>query len=73
MRSRLLGTLFQVEEKDVLAISFHPDKAVACFFLPPQESVLLTNLTPKPIRGGMSGRGVSDELGSACTEGDYRD
>jgi hypothetical protein len=75
MCSKLLGNSPQVEDQEVLAFTFHPDKAVTCFFLPPQKSVLLTKgLTPKPIRrGGMSGRGVTDEVGSACTEGDYRD
>jgi len=64
----------QVEEQDVLAITFLPDKAVACF-LPPEQPVLLTKgLTPKPIRrGGMTGRAANQEVGSIHTEGDYRD
>ena len=58
----------------MLAITFLPDKAVACF-LPPEQPVLLTKgLTPKPIRrGGMSGRAANQEVGSINTEGDYRD
>ena len=45
-------TCTQVEAQEVLAITFHPDKAVACF-LPPQEPLVLTKgLTPKPFRRG---------------------
>ena len=48
----------QVEAQEVLAITFYPDKAVACF-LPPQEPLVLTKgLTPKPFRRG-KGKGRS--------------
>ena len=53
----------QVDEQEVLAITFDPDKAVACF-LPPEEPVVLTKgLTPKPTRrGGMGRAGAKHEL-----------
>lgn len=75
MAKKVIGKReYLVEEQDVLAITFLPDKAVACF-LPPEQPVLLTKgLTPKPIRrGGMTGRAANQEVGSIHTEGDYRD
>ena len=64
----------QVEEQEVLAITFHPDKAVACF-LPPEEPVVLSKgLTPKPIRrGGMCRRAARDEVCSVVTMGEYEE
>ena len=40
----------QVEEQEVLAITFHPDKAVACFLAQDQPVVLSMGLTSKPLR-----------------------
>ncbi|CAL1137146.1 unnamed protein product [Cladocopium goreaui] len=69
-------TEYLVEEQDVLAITFHPDKAVACF-LPPEEPVVLTKgLTPKETRrGGMGRRGVKQEVVSIpdTAAGEYED
>ena len=64
----------EVEDQDVLAITFSPDKAVACF-LPPEESVVLTKgLTPKPTRRGGKGRRANCEVMSAAgTEAEYED
>ena len=65
----------QVEDQEVLAITFNPDKAVACF-PPPQQPVLLTKgRAPKRIRrGGMNGRGVKGEVMSIPdTAGEYED
>ena len=66
----------QVEDQEVLAITFTPDKAVACF-LPPEEPVVLTKgRTPKPIRrGGMAGRAVGSEVMSIpeTAAGEYED
>ena len=54
------GTHFstaQVEDQEVLAITFHPDKAVACFLPPDKPLVLSKGLTRKPIRrSGMNRR-----------------
>ena len=66
----------QVEEQEVLAITFHPDKAVACF-LPPEEPVVLTKgrtLKP-PRRGGMGSRGSKHEMMSIpdTAAGEYED
>jgi hypothetical protein len=47
----------QVEDQEVLAITFHPDKAVACFLPPDKPLVLSKGLTRKPIRrSGMNRR-----------------
>ena len=65
----------QVEEQEVLAITFDPDKAVACF-LPPEEPVVLTKgLTPKPTRRGGMGSGAKHELISIpdTAAGEYED
>ena len=71
---KLPPVITQVEAQEVLAITFHPDKAVACF-LPPQEPLVLTKgLTPKPIRRGIR-RGAGHELMSLpdTAPGDYED
>lgn len=64
----------KVEETDVLAITFNPDKAVAAF-PPPEEPVVLTKgITQKKMRrGGMGSRGQSHEVSSNQTEGEYMD
>eukprot|EP00435_Cladocopium_sp_Y103_P024068 s4213_g5.t2 len=41
---------FIVEEQEVLAITFNPDKAVACFLAQDQPVVLSMGLTSKPLR-----------------------
>ena len=59
----------------MLAITFEPDKAVACF-LPPEEPVVLTKgLTPKPTRRGGMGSGAKHELMSIpdTAAGEYED
>ncbi|CAL1137167.1 unnamed protein product [Cladocopium goreaui] len=49
--------LIPVEDQEVLAITFHPDKAVACFLPPDKPLVLSKGLTRKPIRrSGMNRR-----------------
>ena len=46
-----------MEDQEVLAITFHPDKAVACFLPPDKPLVLSKGLTRKPIRrSGMNRR-----------------
>eukprot|EP00435_Cladocopium_sp_Y103_P020540 s4213_g5.t1 len=40
----------KVEEQEVLAITFNPDKAVACFLAQDQPVVLSMGLTSKPLR-----------------------
>ena len=66
----------QVEDQEVLAITFTPDKAVACF-LPPEEPVVLTKgRTPKATRrGGMASRTVGSEVMSVpdTAAGEYED
>ncbi|CAJ1372289.1 unnamed protein product [Effrenium voratum] len=75
MAKKVIGKKeYLVEEQEVLAITFHPDKAVACF-LPPEEPVVLSKgLTPKPIRrGGMCRRAARDEVCSVVTMGEYEE
>ena len=66
----------KVKDQDILAITFHPDKAVACF-LPCEEPVVLTKgQTPRPTRrGGMGSRGVKHEVMSTpdTAAGEYED
>lgn len=65
-----------VEEQEVLAITFHPDKAVACF-LPPEEPVVLTKgRTQKASRrGGMGSRGSRHDVASipGTAAGEYEE
>ena len=64
-----------MELQEVVAITFHPDKAVACF-LPPEEPLVLTKgLTPKPIRRGIRRGGAGHELVSLpdTAPGEYED
>eukprot|EP00435_Cladocopium_sp_Y103_P034801 s888_g9.t1 len=76
MAKKVIGMkLIPVESQEVVAITFHPDKAVACF-LPPQEPLILTKgLTPKPIRRGIRRGGGSHELMSVpdTAPGEYED
>ena len=64
-----------MEAQEVLAITFYPDKAVACF-LPPQEPLVLTKgLTPKPTRRGIRHGSGAHELMSLpdTAPGEYED
>lgn len=76
MAKKVIGMkLIHVESQEVLAITFHPDKAVACF-PPPQEPLVLTKgLTPKPIRRGIRRGGAGHELVSLpdTAPGEYED
>ena len=62
----------QVEQQEVLAISFHPDKAVAC-----EEPVVLSKGHPAKAmrRGGMCRRGAQQEVTSIpdTAPGEYDD
>ena len=69
-----LVTCTQVKAQEVFAITFRPDKAVACF-LPPQEPLVLSKgLTEKTTRRG-KGKGRSGELESLpdTAPGEYED
>ena len=66
----------QVEDQEVLAITFTPDKAVAGFPSPEEPVELTKGRTPKPIRrGGMAGRAVRSEVMSIpeTAAGEYED
>ena len=60
----------------MISVTFHPDKAVACF-LPPDDPVVLTKgRTPKATRrGGMGSRGSRHEMMSIpdTAAGEYED
>ena len=64
--------IHQVEEQKVLAITFHPDKAVAC-----EEPVVLSKGHPTKTmrRGGMCQRGLRQEMMSIpdTAPGEYQE
>ena len=69
-------TCTQVKPQEVFAITFRPDKAVACF-LPPQEPLVLSKgLTEKTTRRakgkGRSGGHESESLPDTAP-GEYED
>ena len=69
-----------MEDQEVLAITFNPDKAVACFLPPDKPLVLSMGLTRKPIRRSGMHRRVrrrteEDEVASVpeTAAGEYED
>ena len=72
-----------MEDQEVLAITFNPDKAVACFLPPDKPLVLSMGLTRKPIRRSGMHRRVrrrteGDEVASLASvpetaAGEYED